>query len=137
PNAGFSFDEITVSVMDMANNLIQDTVVVIFWNENCLSSLKETIPLRLILEQNYPNPFQHYTTIPFQLKQSDQITLFIYTTEGELIKKEHFGRLPVGEHQYFWTAAQVNGSALRPGWYFYALRNQEGATLVKKMIMIE
>ncbi len=49
-----------------------------------------TTPESFYIKNNYPNPFNKETNIKFGIKQPDDITIRIYTTNGEEILKENY-----------------------------------------------
>ncbi len=51
------------------------------------------------LKQNFPNPFNPFTTIRFNLFKSDKIKLQIVNPDGELIKTLIEKELPPGQHE--------------------------------------
>lgn len=50
------------------------------------------------LNQNFPNPFNPSTTIPFELKESAEVFLAIFNPLGEFVYSQSFGRLSPGEY---------------------------------------
>lgn len=51
------------------------------------------------LQQNFPNPFQDITTIPFTLKQASSVQIELYDVNATKLKTIDLGDLPPGEHQ--------------------------------------
>ncbi len=88
---------------------------------NLVSSLdKELIPI-IALGQNFPNPADQLTTIPFSLKEPSELSLKIYDITGRLIKTVIDSELLSGEQQKEWDV-----SHLPAGTYVYVI---EGLTL--------
>ena len=58
---------------------------------------------------NYPNPFNPETWIPYQLAQSVDVTIFIYTVDGKVIRTLSFGHKPSGVYQDKTRAAYWDG----------------------------
>jgi len=48
---------------------------------------KQLIPKHTALLQNYPNPFNPSTWIPYQLATDASVTISIYNTQGQLIRR--------------------------------------------------
>ncbi|MCK5795143.1 MAG: T9SS type A sorting domain-containing protein, partial [Anaerolineales bacterium] len=67
--------------------------------------------------QNAPNPFSESTRLGFYTPFDDHVKLQVYNILGELMHEEFQGASP-GEN-YF----DFNGSALKPGAYFYRVTN--------------
>jgi hypothetical protein len=69
-----------------------------------------------LLEQNYPNPFNPSTTIPFQLAETNDVTLRVYNMLGQEVATLVDGFLPAGRHEARWSAGD-----LPSGMYIYRL----------------
>jgi hypothetical protein len=93
-----------------------------------VSQLENQLPNQFELSQNYPNPFNPKTTICFNLKNSDNITLKIYDLKGREITTLTDGYFPAGKHELQWDASEQPS-----GIYFYNLQAGEYSE-TKKMI---
>lgn len=74
--------------------------------------------------QNYPNPFnpaQGPTFFEFELKNSQQVQLKIYTIFGKLITILTDDYLQPGKHKLFWDGTMQNGEFVNSGIYIYQL----------------
>jgi hypothetical protein len=78
-------------------------------------------PARFVLQQNHPNPFNAATTIRFQLLQSGQVELSIYSLSGQRVRRLIRAHLEAGEHTAIWNGADDSGHATASGVYFYRL----------------
>ncbi len=98
------------------------------------------VPLTLILEQNYPNPFSSAarsslagnstTTIKFSLPRPGHVTLKVYSLLGKEIAALVDRELMAGSYEARWEARE-----LESGVYFYRL--QIGAeALTRKLILM-
>lgn len=58
------------------------------WNISPLTSIneKQTEPASYHLEQNYPNPFTHKTTVKYSVYKEQHVRISIYNSNGILIK---------------------------------------------------
>lgn len=84
-----------------------------------------TISLR-----NFPNPFNPSTTISFNLKTNDVVTLTVYNELGQAMERVlNNEALNAGSH-----AISFNGDNLPSGTYMYELRTSAGTT-INKMIL--
>jgi hypothetical protein len=83
----------------------------------------------LVLWQNYPNPAQGKTTIAFELKTSQLITLKLYDSIGNEISTLVHEKKPAGTYE-----VELDVYELSPGVYSYRL---QGSTLAwtKKMVV--
>ncbi len=106
---GFLIDDVSVSA-DMSTSL-----------ENTLGDGNE-------LGQNYPNPFQEVTVIPYQLSRSTSVRLSLYNLYGQQMGVLFEGKQSSGNHE-----VKVDVAHLPVGTYFYELtldRNRKARRLL-------
>lgn len=84
--------------------------------ENPLVIPREVISDRVALEQNFPNPFYHDTSIQFSLPRTSQIRLEVFSPEGRLIGTVASGTYLQGSHSII-----LSGSKLPKGILYYRL----------------
>ena len=82
----------------------------------------------LVLDQNYPNPFEDRTTIPFTLPNDADVHFFIIDGMGHVVNSfdRHF---PAGPQ-----SVSIDMSAYSSGVYFYGIV-VDGKRLMRKMIL--
>ncbi len=73
------------------------------------------------LRQNYPDPFNPTTTIPFRLERPGSARLEIFDVLGRLIQRKVFRFLSSGEHRIAWDARDTVGNPGPSGLYLYRL----------------
>ncbi|MEW5767243.1 MAG: S8 family serine peptidase [bacterium] len=79
------------------------------------------------LEQNYPNPVNPETFIPFHLSHRAQVTIRIYDLSGQLIQTLDLGILEPGSYlnrnrAAFWDGQDEAGNEVASGVYLYQLQ---------------
>jgi len=84
------------------------------------------------LAQNYPNPFNPITNIEIQIPVSGFVTLTIYNTLGQEVKRLAGKRLAPGVHRY-----QFDGTHLARGVYYYKLALSTGFVQTKKLVLLK
>ena len=97
--------------------------------ENAVLSIKlDSIgrPKLTQLLQNFPNPFNPETWIPYQLSEDSLVSLSIYDTTGKLIRTLSLGYQSVGfyhsrERAAYWDGRNAVGEQVASGVYFYQL----------------
>ncbi len=96
------------------------------------------------LEQNYPNPFNPTTTISFALTAAGEVTLAIYNTNGQLVKKLVAGEMNAGRHSFTWDATNERGERVASGVYLYVIKagdpsagSGQGFTAQKKLVLMK
>jgi hypothetical protein len=88
------------------------------------------------LFQNFPNPFNPFTTIKYYLKNKSDITLKIYNLAGALIKTLLNETMESGNHSLSWDGTDNKGSNLPSGIYLYRLMSTN-CFLEKKALLIK
>ncbi len=93
------------------------------------------------LMQNFPNPFNPETWIPFQLKQDSDVSIKIYSAMGELIRELDLGNKPAGmyisqDRAGYWDGKDKFGSPVASGVYFYSIKTKDFSD-VKKLIVLK
>lgn len=85
--------------------------------------LKVITPNDYKLGNNYPNPFNPTTTIPFYLPVNKKISLTVYNSVGQkiktLINNQAFKQ---GNHEFQWDGKNSAGVKVATGMYIYELR---------------
>jgi len=84
------------------------------------------------LEQNYPNPFwsgatsrfagNPTTTISFALPEAGEVSLAIYNSMGQLVRKLVAGEMAQGRHSIVWDAKDDHGLQMASGMYLYVIK---------------
>jgi len=94
-----------------------------------------------LLLQNFPNPFNPETWIPFYLNVSSRVKIVINDTKGQAIRIIDCGFLEKGEYveknkAAFWNGRDFNGEKVSSGLYFYTLKAGEFKS-TRKMILVK
>ena len=98
-------------------------------------------PYRNWLGQNFPNPFNPETWIPFELEDRGEVVVSIYNLNGSLIRQIQFGQLPAGKYltkdkAAYWDGRNQIGERVSNGLYFYQLQTRTFQQ-TKKLIVIQ
>lgn len=88
---------------------------------------------------NYPNPFNPETWIPYQLAESADVSISIYSAAGKRIRSLALGHQPVGiyadrSRAAYWDGQNEQGELVASGVYFYTLMAGE-FTATRKMLI--
>jgi HEAT repeat protein len=81
---------------------------------------------RTALLQNFPNPFNPETWIPYELAEAAEVKIQIYDATGKLIRSFGLGLKPAGSYTtqpkaVHWDGKNASGEAIASGVYFYTL----------------
>jgi len=91
------------------------------------------------LFQNFPNPFNPETWIPYSLSKSEHVTIRIYTSTGQLVRTLDLGQKPSGayltkEKAAYWDGKNEAGEMVASNIYFYVMEAGE-TTDSRKMVV--
>jgi hypothetical protein len=86
------------------------------------------------LDGNYPNPFNPFTIIRFELPQNQLVRVKIYDALGREVKNLLENELPRGTNEVLWDGKNDNGFSLPSGVYIYRIESN-GSILSSKMIL--
>ncbi len=112
--------------IDMANRLPNRDATV----EKGIAVLEQllaaVIPTETRLLENYPNPFNPETWIPYQLATNADVTITIYDVRGNLIRTLDLGHQSAGTYYgrssaAYWDGRNNGGESVASGLYFYTL----------------
>jgi hypothetical protein len=81
-----------------------------------LAPVEPQMPVQYRASRAHPNPFSSGTTIRFELPEASHVRLAVYDVLGREVLRAVDSALPAGEHR-----AEIDGSGLAPGIYFYRL----------------
>jgi hypothetical protein len=90
----------------------------------------------LVLEQNFPNPFNPITTIRFSAPDDMAVHLAVYDASGSLVKTLFDGIARGGAHEVQWNGRDAAGAPVSTGVYFYRLQADK-QTLTRKMLLLK
>lgn len=125
--AAWSPDGKTVYFADFDYNMIS------VWTAkpNSIVENGEVVARSFNLGNNYPNPFNPTTVIPFELKKNANVTLNVYNVNGQLVETLINGEMTTGKHEHTYNATNLSS-----GVYYYQL-NINGHVLTKSMILVK
>jgi len=98
-------------------------------------------PPKFALLQNFPNPFNPETWIPFQLPKDADVVLEIYNLNGQLVRTLSLGMLPAGYYDgqstaTYWDGRTDTGEKISSGIYFYRLTAGDYSA-IKRMVVVK
>ena len=111
---------------------------------NAFLSLQLTVgdvrPKDTVLAQNFPNPFNPETWIPYQLSKSAEVSIRIHNVAGHLIRTLDLGLKPTGAYMTpstaaYWDGKNSVGERVSSGIYFYTLQTADFAATRRMVIL--
>jgi len=91
----------------------------------------EEAPVAFSLAEAYPNPFNPSTTIAYSVPETQNVTLSVFNTNGQLVQTLVNGMVERGEHKVVFDA-----SSLSSGVYVYTLQTAN-ETAMQKMVLVK
>ena len=96
---------------------------------------------RTALLQNFPNPFNPETWIPYTLADDTDVSVRIYDVEGKLVRNldigyQRSGRYLNREKAVYWDGRDQLGESVSSGIYFYTLK-ADGFSDTRRMVILK
>ena len=90
---------------------------------------------------NYPNPFNPETWIPYQLSKAADVSVTIYTADGNVVRTLTLGHQKAGMYQHrtqaaYWNGRNELGESVASGLYFYTLTAGD-FTATRRMLILK
>ena len=97
-------------------------------------------PPETVLAQNFPNPFNPETWIPYELSEGREVWIQIYDVSGRLVRSLDLGWQPVGSYMTpssaaYWDGRNAVGERVASGIYFYTLQTSDFAATRRMVIL--
>ena len=96
-------------------------------------------PERSALLQNFPNPFNPETWIPYQLREGGEVTIQIFSASGEQVRCFRLGYIPPGiyvsrDRAAYWDGRNEQDEEVASGVYFYQIQSGKFSAIRKMLI---
>ena len=109
----------------------------LFYPNSELSSDKQiSIPLQFNLNQNFPNPFNPFTTISYDLPIQTIVDLSIFDLSGRKLVTLVNRKQAPGKKSFTWNGLNDQGEEVGSGVYIYRVTTNQ-TTQSKKMLLIK
>ena len=93
------------------------------------------IPETFQLFANYPNPFNPFTNIQFQIPDTSLVSLEIFNLQGRKVQTLTHENMKPGVYTINWNGQNNSGKLMPSGIYFYTLKTEKYMN-TKKMILL-
>jgi len=127
PDAGQPSD------LDDFARLGRDLVVVL--GHRAYGIVRSALPVRPVLLQNFPNPFNPETLIRFQLPAAGYVELAVYNLAGQRVRRLVAEDKLAGVHLAVWNGQTDRGNQAASGIYIYRLQ-AGGHVLSRRMLLV-
>jgi hypothetical protein len=93
------------------------------------------------LMQNFPNPFNPDTWLPYQLAMPSKVSIDIYDVQGHLVRVLDIGHKSAGRYvnkkdAAYWDGRNQMGEEVSSGTYFYSISAGK-FTSTRKMLIVK
>jgi hypothetical protein len=122
-------------VYEFESNGNQRFKIVIGEEDFIKDEMEKISPHRADLAENYPNPFNASTIIPFQLSDRGYVSLDIYNIAGQLVHSLIRGEKDPGVYEVQWDGRNQGGQPVGSGVYFSVLK-QGKMHIARKLILV-
>ena len=75
------------------------------------------LPDKYAVSSNYPNPFNPSTSINFALPKNSKVSISVYNSLGQLVRKMNYLQLSAGNHPFTWNGKNDSGRNMSSGLY--------------------
>ncbi|MCG9128738.1 T9SS type A sorting domain-containing protein [Candidatus Poribacteria bacterium] len=98
-------------------------------------------PQETILGQNFPNPFNPETWIPYQLSKDSNVSITIFDVSGHTVRSLNLGHQSVGSYMQpssaaYWDGKNDAGESVSSGIYFYTLQT-DNISSTRRMVILK
>ncbi|HPR16841.1 MAG TPA: CotH kinase family protein [Candidatus Cloacimonadota bacterium] len=104
-------------------------------NEDVYQSLNPPLSDKLVLSQNYPNPFTENTVIEYSIPTAGRVKLNIYNLKGQLVEKLVNEVKDEGTYSEIWTGKSRYDRQVSSGIYFCRITH-DGKSKTRKMLLV-
>ena len=96
----------------------------------------ETLPQGFALEQNFPNPFNPFTTLRYDLPEDALVNITIYDMMGRIVNNLVSNQQNTGYKSIQWNATNNTGQPVSAGLYLYTIQTGDFRQ-TKKMVLLK
>jgi hypothetical protein len=96
----------------------------------------ETLPQGFALEQNFPNPFNPFTTLRYDLPEDALVNITIYDMMGRVVSNLVSSQQRAGYKSIQWNATNNAGQPVSAGLYLYTIQAGKFRQ-TKKMVLLK
>ncbi|MFQ5675973.1 MAG: FlgD immunoglobulin-like domain containing protein [bacterium] len=107
---------------DFSNTVSTKTDIIPKPSANPIEKGTSGLPQQIILDPNYPNPFNPSTLIPYQLPHRGTVLLEVYNLAGQKIRTLVHGLQPAGDYREVWDGRDALGRQVASGIYLVQLK---------------
>ena len=97
---------------------------------------EQATPTDVVLEANYPNPFNAQTMLRYRLNANGPVRLDVYSLSGQKVRTLVDQTQEAGVYNIAWNGQDADGRSVASGVYLACLKGS-GAMQVQKMLLLK
>jgi hypothetical protein len=102
--------------------------------------VEKILPLQFRLRQNFPNPFNPETWLPYELPKAADVRMTIFDVRGQVVRTLTVGKQRAGyyvdkEKAVHWDGRNETGERVGSGVYFYRVDADEFSAIRRMVIL--
>lgn len=94
-------------------------------------------PGALWLSQGRPNPFRAASDFSFEIKHGGRVIVAVYDVQGREVAIIEDRVRPPGAYDARWDGREASGKRVAAGIYFISVRQSDGSTTSRKVVLLE
>ena len=99
-------------------------------------SSNENLPMDFYISENYPNPFNSFTSFDISLNVNSFLNIKVYNIMGEEISDIYYGNINKGSHNFRWNGKNAYNEDVPSGLYFLHV-SSDAFSKTKKMTLLK
>ncbi len=127
--------KLVLEVADPQGAYDRDSMLVHVEPYTALTDAVKLLPKNLVLEQNFPNPFNATTNIRFALPEKQRIKIEIFNVQGQKVCTLADQVFTAGFHSIKWDGRNWEGKSLPSGLYLYRLHTRDRVLICKLLLV--
>ena len=108
-----------------------------FLNSEMLRIENNLFPVKIGINQIYPNPFNPITNIQFEVAEFSQVKLSIIDLNGRLVSVLGNGKMNPGQYQSLWDGNDSYGNQVSSGIYLAVLESNGMLIQTRKLVLLK
>ncbi len=134
--AGRSTDDINPASPPALDHAYQSMPKTTFHFIDGVSNPTEVPAISSELLNNYPNPFHRETSIAYDVKENQPVTINIYNLKGQLVKTLVNEMKAAGHYNATWNGKDKHDKNVSPGIYLYQMQGKN-INITRKMLLMK
>ena len=96
----------------------------------------DLLPEKFLVHDNYPNPFNPFTTVRYELAVKENVKVKLIDIMGRTIKSDNYDGMTPGRYAYVWNGTNNFGKPVSTGIYFIQI-DAGHKSAIKKMLLLK